>query len=376
MSKLESSTYLSIVPATLTPKISGFEKSAYGALDALGRIANIICISDTRSDTKNHTFEIKPLLKPKPRKYFSYRNYQIILNQVKLLQPKSILLEQPFLGIIIYWISRKTKTPYFVHAHSIEFLKFKSLGKFWWPAVKIIEKFTLQRAKGVFFLTQHDKNLAIKKLGLTDANCFVTPYGIPQENIVKINDEIRNSVRSKHGISPEETVFMFLGVLKYMPNIEALELIIQEILPRLIKKFDDKFKILVCGSGISDEHKKQLERIDSEHFIYAGFVENIDEYTQSADVILNPMLSGGGIKTIIVEALGFNKCVVSTKTGAIGVDPNVCNTKLYISDDNDWDKFINLVIDSVENKSEIPPDFYKIFSWRAIAQTILKNLAK
>jgi glycosyltransferase involved in cell wall biosynthesis len=114
--------------------------------------------------------------------------------------------------------------------------------------------------------------------------------------------------------------------------------------------------------------------IDSEHFIYAGFVENIDEYTQSADIVLNPVLSGGGIKTKIVEALGFNKNVVSTQTGAIGVDATICGSKLYIVNDYDWDSFVDKIIEAVDDTSTIPSQFFNVFSWKSVAQVIINNL--
>jgi len=367
------STILSIVPAPLLPAVSGGQKATYGLLDALGRIIKIVCITDTKSKNENHSFELKPLIKHEPQKYFAYKNYKIILEQVKLVKPQSILLEQPFLGLITYLVSRKTKTPYFIRSHNIEYLRFKSLGKFWWPILYLVERFTLRRAEGVYFITSNDREIAIKNLGLNEHKCFVAPYGVPQEEPIELPDQQKVIVRKRHGIDENEPVFMFFGVLKYMPNIEALELIIEEVMPRLIKKYDKKFKILICGSGISDDYKKQLTDLNPEHFIYAGFVENIDEYTQSANIILNPVLSGGGIKTKIVEALGFNKNVVSTTTGAIGVDPNICGTKLRIVDDHDWDAFVDKAIESLDDKSTIPTQFFDVFSWKSVAQVIINN---
>lgn len=370
----DRSTILSIVPAPLLPAVSGGQKATYGLLDALGTKVKIVCITDTKSPADNHTFELKPLIKQEVKKYFAYKNYKLILEQVKLVKPESILLEQPFLGIIIYLISRKTNTPYFIRSHNIEYLRFKSIGKFWWPIMFFLERFTLRRAEGVYFITSHDRDLAIRNLGIAAEKCFVAPYGVPQESPLELPPEKITEVRKRHNISPDEAVFMFFGVLKYMPNIEALELIIQEIMPRLIARYTKKFKILVCGAGISDDYRKQLIELDSEHFIYAGFVENIDEYTQSADIVLNPVLSGGGIKTKIVEALGFNKNVVSTQTGAIGVDPSICGTKLYIVDDLDWDGFVDKIIEAVEDTSTIPSHFFNVFSWKSVAQVIINNL--
>jgi len=374
MSFLDSNVIVSIAPTTLTRKVSGVEKNAYGPLDALGRMVKVVCITDSQSEIEDHTFEIKPIIKRNSFRYVSLANYKRILNQVRALKPKSIILEQPFLGLITYWVSKKTNTPYFIHAHNIEYLRYKSLGRNLWPFVYLIEKFTLRRAKGVFFVTLFDKNLAIKKLGLKESNCFVTPYGVPQEQPVELSLDRRNEVRSKYGIKPEETIFMFFGVLKYMPNIEALEIIIQEILPRLVKSFEGEFKILVCGAGISDDYRKQLENVDKEHFIYAGFVANIDEHIQSADVIMTPVLNSGGIKIRIIEALGFNKTVISTKTGAVGVDPEICGSKLNVAEDNNWDEFVNLLIKGAHNNTIVPLGFFKIFSWRAVAKTMLNKM--
>ena len=87
-------------------------------------------------------------------------------------------------------------------------------------------------------------------------------------------------------------------------------------------------------------------------------------------------MSGGGIKTKIVEALGFNKTVVSTKTGAIGVDPDICGSKLYVCADKDWDGFTDLLIEATKNTSNISPKFFEVFSWKSVAQTMLNNLTK
>ncbi|MDA3892326.1 MAG: glycosyltransferase family 4 protein [Salinivirgaceae bacterium] len=376
MSFSESKIIVSIAPTTLTRKVSGVEKNAYGPLDALGRIAKVICITDSKSTLEDHTFEIKPIIKRNSFRYISLKNYKLILNEVRTIKPGSLLLEQPFLGLITYWIAKKTNTPYFVHAHNIEYLRFKSLGRSRWPFVWFIEKFTLKRAKGVFFVTKVDRDLAIKKLRLDKSKCFVTPYGVPQQKAIELKEQKQNEIKQRHAIELDETIFMFFGALKYIPNIEAIEIIVQELLPRMKKQYQNKFKILVCGAGVSDAYKKQLEEVDKDHFIYAGFVNNIDEYIQTANVVMIPVLNRGGIKIRIIEALGFNKNVVSTNTGAIGVDPEHCGTKLYIAADNNWDRFTEMLIEATKNNTSIPEKFFEYYSWKAVAQTMLNKIAK
>ena len=59
----------------------------------------------------------------------------------------------------------------------------------------------------------------------------------------------------------------------------------------------------------------------------------------AADVFINPVLEGGGVKTKVLEALAAHRTVVSTVSGAIGVDTGICGNKLKIVPDNDWLQF-------------------------------------
>lgn len=374
--KLNESPILSIVPAPLMPAVSGGQKHTYGLLDALGKIASLVCITDTKSSPEGLSFELRPLIPHNFKKYLAPMNYKLILKQVNELKPSAILLEQPYMALMLNWVSKKTGIPFYIHAHNIEFLRFRSLGSWWWPLMYLWERYAFIRAKRIFFISEEDRHLALKHFKIDSSKCIVSPYGVPQNSVIIPSKEKVEEVRSRHGIAMDEKVFMFFGVLKYLPNIEALELIINEILPRLKKSYQGKFRVLICGGGISESFKKQLETTDPDHLIYAGFVNDIDEYTKCADVILNPILNGGGVKTKVMEALGFNKNVVSTHTGALGIDKQLCGDKLYVVDDKAWDKFVECCIDASQNYSSIDESFFKKYSWSSIAQNLSNALIK
>lgn len=371
-----SSLILSIVPAPLMPAVSGGQKHTYGLLDALGKINKIICITDTKSSPEGLTFELRPLIVHNYKKYLTRFNYKLLLKQVEEIKPNAILLEQPYMALMIDRIAKKTGIPFYIHAHNIEFLRFRSLGSWWWPLLYLWEHYAFYKAKSIYFISEEDKHLALKYFRIKASKCIVSPYGVPQSSVIIPEADKVNEVRSRHGISMDDKVFMFFGVLKYLPNIEALEIIINEILPRLKRKCKDNFKVLICGGGISEAFKKQLQKADPEHLVYAGFVNDIDEYTQSADIILNPILNGGGVKTKVMEALGFNKNVVSTHTGALGIDKQVCGDKLYVLDDKDWDGFVDACIEALDNNIPIDEVFFKKYSWQSIAQNLCKTLFK
>ncbi|HEY2648320.1 MAG TPA: glycosyltransferase family 4 protein, partial [Puia sp.] len=102
--------------------------------------------------------------------------------------------------------------------------------------------------------------------------------------------------------------------------------------------------------------------------IVLGFVENLELYLTGCNVFLNPVQSGGGIKTKLVEALAFNLNTVSTDNGAIGLDPALCNGKLIVCPDSDWNSFAEAVARAISMKAQMPPDFYIQFYWGNITK--------
>lgn len=361
------------MPVPLFPITSGGQKATYLRLNEMAKTNNIVVITDTKSPTKGHNFTLKPLIKHNKLKYLSVKNYKIIKQQIEIEKPDAVLLDQAFMGILVYWACKKTKTPYAVYNHNIEYLRFKSIKKIWWIMLFLLEKFTYKHAKVLFFVTDFDKQKAIKILNAKKQKCFVATYGIPQLKPIFADKKKVKEVRNRHGIKIEDKVFMFFGALKYLPNLQALEIILKKINPILMKKYNQNYKILICGGGLSKAYNN-LQEFEKENIVYAGFVEDINEYVQCADVILNPVQTGGGIKTKVVEALGFNKNVVSTKTGAIGIDEKYCYPKLSIVPDNDWDKFVDKTIEMANNKDLIPNEFFEIYTWKAVAEIVNKNL--
>ncbi|HZH39049.1 MAG TPA: hypothetical protein VEX17_03190, partial [Bacillales bacterium] len=96
-----------------------------------------------------------------------------------------------------------------------------------------------------------------------------------------------------------------------------------------------------------------------------------------ADVFVNPVRDGGGIKTKVVEALGNNLSVVSSINGSIGLDKQLYREKLTIVEEDDWTVFAGHVKKACRKHSEIPKEFFFNFHWKHItakaAKFIIKN---
>jgi len=155
----------------------------------------------------------------------------------------------------------------------------------------------------------------------------------------------------------------FNGAFDYKPNLDALNKLLKEVNPLLEKQSNFRYQLLICGRSIPDPIVQQ----SYPNVIFAGFVDDIEIYFKATDVFVNPIMSGGGIKTKLVEALGYGCNAVSTKNGAIGVNPELCNEKLVVVADGDWKAFSQQVVVASNRNREIGDPYFAHFYWGYIA---------
>ncbi|HNF44268.1 MAG TPA: glycosyltransferase family 4 protein, partial [Ferruginibacter sp.] len=110
-----------------------------------------------------------------------------------------------------------------------------------------------------------------------------------------------------------------------------------------------------------------LVSYQDKHIVYAGFVPDINPYFKGADLFINPVIEGGGIKTKLVEALGYDLTVISTRSGATGIPEDVPGKKMTVVDDGDWKEFARAII-AAEPALHTPQSFFDHFYWGRIAQ--------
>ncbi|MBK9485754.1 MAG: glycosyltransferase family 4 protein [Chitinophagaceae bacterium] len=160
--------------------------------------------------------------------------------------------------------------------------------------------------------------------------------------------------------------FLFNGTLGYKPNLDALDVILEKINPILLADKNFRYKIIICGNKLPAACNGLVD-YKERNIIYAGFVDDINLYFKGSDIFINPVIDGGGIKTKVVEALGYNLSVISTQSGAIGIPDTITGNKMKIVADNDWGTFTTL-IKTIDPADTIPPTYFSHFYWGNIAE--------
>lgn len=365
---------LSLVPYKTIPVKSGGHAGITLMHNAIGKFCedHIISTSDNELNP-SYSFKSSNIFTPSLFRYIPYSYQNKLLAQAKKYNINTIYCDHPYMMPSAISLARRLKIPVYMRSHNIESERFKTLGKKWWPLMFKFERYAMKNATGIFFVTQEDMQWAINHYKLLPAQCHVAPFGVNQKVApVKMGFE-KKQISDQFNINTNRPWLYFLGVLDYYPNIQAVNFILDEILPRLNKN-NFEYKLLIAGKGLPQQIVDRINKIPNVH--YLGFVPDLDIFLKSCDIMLNPVLLGGGIKTKALEALAYNKIVVSMKTAAMGLNGDACGDNLHVVDDNDWDSFTQQLINSSHQTPDIKPAFFQQYNWDNIAINLLEIINK
>lgn len=330
-----------VAPYPFAPARSGGHKAVSAYVRYLSAAWPTICISTT-NNAELEGVEQVPLFDDRPSKYFDPRVGWRIRRLLQKRQVRYLGLQHHYHGLLLRPFLLGLDIDVFIFSHNIEFERWRSIGKWWWPAMKWTERSVYRWADAVFFISCHEQQRAPKLFGLKPQNCHYAPYPIDQAKSPPFTLDNRNTIVDRHGFKSNDKLLLFFGPQTYPPNLQAVEDIVFRIHPQLQAKNTDSYRILICGGGLPERYQKFTDK-QSEGIHYLGFVEDIETYIQAADIILNPVNIGGGVKTKLVEAIALGRTVISSKTGAFGIRETAFGDKLITIPDTDWPGFAKAI---------------------------------
>lgn len=259
-------------------------------------------------------------------KIFKYKQYKIILTVIKKNKIRYIYCNTVW--SFFYGVLLKIKgMNIFFDDHNVEFLRFKRTGNPMWLFVFLVELLFCKVSDKVICVSEKDKEYLIKYFKLNPKKISVVENPV-DKTIFFPNPAVRENIRQKLGFKEGEEFILFFGQLNYQPNVEAVKIIFNKILPHM----KSNQKIVICGKG---DAKGFLKKNKHPQIIFEGFVEKIQDYINACDYVIAPLISGSGTRIKILEALACGKKVISTPIGAEGIEPQ---KNLIIKED--WQDFV------------------------------------
>ena len=113
---------------------------------------------------------------------------------------------------------------------------------------------------------------------------------------------------------------LFVGNLEFTPNVHGLQVFVDEAWP-LIREGCPHVRLDVVGM-FPDDRVRQICALDG--ISLHPNVPSLEPYYARCDVVIAPILFGGGTRIKILEAMAYGRPVVATRLGAEGLhmEPN------------------------------------------------------
>ena len=364
---------LAIAPYPYLPYFSGGQKFIANFFSRLGNETDLTVAGVTTNDwSKAGNYRHLPLLPSSFTRYFKMSLVRQLSDEINKAKHELLIIEHPYYSWLANALKKRTGIKTAIHTHNIEFQRFRSLGKWWWPVLKQYEKKAFRSADLLFFITPEDRKFAVQQWKIDEKKCLDLPFGIDQDHHPEDRSEAKMKIAARHQVNPADKIYFFNGLLGYKPNYEALKIILEKVNPVLIKTSTHNYKILICGKDLPAEFNG-LENYKNQNIIYGGFTDQIGDYYKACDIFINPVLSGGGVKTKVVEAIGYGTTVISTESGASGMIRDACGEKLVVVKDDDWEGLALAINKNAGIEIQTPKSYYDIYYWGNIIRQF-KNL--
>lgn len=363
----------SLVSYRIVPPVTGGEKGIYYFLEGISGFVAVDCFTvEENRDLGIKNIRVFPLLGCTSQK-LRYINPFLFFSMKKICKQQGIrhlVIEHPYYGWLGVLLQYFGGIKLIVHSHNIESTRFRTLKKSWWRLLFLYERFVHKKAALNFFISENDRQFGIDTFGLLPGKTMLCTYGIQglQPTSVLEKAAAKKKILERYQLNADTLLLLFNGTLSYKPNLDAVIEIIEQINPLLQKRALFQYQIIICGKGLPGA-LNELTAYREQNIIYAGFVDEIKIYFDAADLFINPVTDGGGIKTKLVEALAAGALAVSYTSGATGVPEQLTGGCLRIVKDGKAEAFSAAVIDMAAKKSlPLPTVFFDHFSWNNITR--------
>lgn len=273
-------------------------------------------------------------------RFISKKFEQKIIEILKKNKFDIVILESLFIAPYIDTIRTYSNARIILRAHNVEHYIWERMAnscsiffkKYYLTVLsKRLKKFELthiNKVDGIAAISPQDVTF-FKQLG-----CTVPLIDIPVA-IAHVPDEYETT-------NAEFPGFFHIGSMNWMPNIEGLRWLLENIWPIVLSKKPDS-KLTLAGrnfpSWFAEQHFRGVNII--------GEVPDAAAFMNSKQVMLVPLLSGSGMRVKIIEGMSLGKTIISTTIGAEGI--NYSHQKNIIIADS-AETFANAILQCAEDK--------------------------
>lgn len=218
----------------------------------------------------------------------------------KSIQPDVVMVEYVFFSKALECFDSKILKvidthDIFANRHEI-YLKNNQTPK-WFSTTTKQENLGLKRADVILAIQNREAEFFKKRLGTS-------------RKIVTVNHIVTLSRKQHRNSNVSQMLFL---ASKNPININGLSFFIEEVLPKVQTKLPNA-KLILAGSICEVMEDRPT------HYTKLGKVEDLGDAYKEANLVINPVFLGTGLKIKNIEALGYSMPLVTTPVGAEGME--------------------------------------------------------
>jgi len=168
--------------------------------------------------------------------------------------------------------------------------------------LKKYETSMLNRYDGIATITANDASM-FTKLGCKQPMTTI-PFGIETETVQKAGTDM-----------VENDSIFHLAAMNWQPNLQAVNWFIDKVWDLVFKKYPG-LHLYLAGRYMPGS----LLQLDKKNIHVVGEVPDAQRFMLSKNIMVVPLLSGGGMRIKIIEGMSLGKTIISTSIGAEGIN--------------------------------------------------------
>lgn len=182
------------------------------------------------------------------------------------------------------------------------------------PALARLERQAVRRAWKTLVCARDDAQLLADFCGVPTDRVTVVPNGLPLPSQGSLG-AASTQASNLSGPAAQAPILLMVGIYSYEPNGEGARHFIEHTWPLVRQARPDAE---VWFAGASPQAIGEASRMP-DGVKLLGFVDDIEAVYAQADVVICPILTGGGTRVKLIEAALRGKPIVSTTLGAEGL---------------------------------------------------------
>lgn len=312
---------------------------------------------------KNFLFDRQP---EHARRFYTAEFEARLVAVLQSFRPHAIQMESVFLAEYLPAVRDNSSAVTVLRMHNVEYQIWQGLAKKTSNKLKAIyldnlatrvrnyERKAWHSFDKLLAITEKDAHLVVR---LENAdNVMVAPFGIDT-----------NKVRPTGG---ERWVGYHLGAMDWLPNQEGIKWFLEKVWKRVRKSTPD-FEFYFAGRSMPET----FMNIKIEGVTCMGEVEDAAAFVADKKILIVPLLSGGGIRVKILEAMAQGKVVISTSKGIKGIEAMPDEHYLRVHSADDMAKAIDWCVRNPEQAEKLAMNARQLVLDKYDQHTIARNVS-